>query len=208
MTDYGSGALSDWTTKSKAISTPSQIRATRDADGVFMFGDSIAVQDGKTLATKVHADLGLLMAVHNWGSRPTTPAVDALEEWATEYGLPSHLLMACGSNDIFNPPVFRAQVDRALSIADGATVWWVNVHVSRWQLAATTQVADQRNSAWVNLQLADAQEAWPNLEIVKWAEFLAGKPTYRIPTYLSDGVHTSVPLGQGARNEMIVEALT
>lgn len=206
---YGSGVLSDWTVKPKAISTPTQIRNTRDTNGVYMFGDSIALQDGKELAQRLYDRDGSLMAVNNWGSRPTAPTVDALEEWATTYGLPQRILIASGSNDIFNPPVFRAQVDRAMTICAGATfVAWANIHVSRWAQTCGVQVADQRNTGWINTQLADAQDTWENLRIVRWAELLAGKPGYRIPAYLTDGVHTTVPLGQAARNEMIVQELT
>lgn len=154
---YGSGALSDWTAKPRRISTASQTRA---AD-VWMFGDSIAVQDGYEIAQRLYAADGSVM-VHNWGRRPTAPAVDALAAWASAYEL-SRVLMATGSNDIFDPPGFRAQFDRVMSIVAGfATVVWVNVHVSRWSQPAAVQVADQRNSGWVNMQLADAQAALPN----------------------------------------------
>jgi hypothetical protein len=43
--------------------------------------------------------------------------------------------------------------------------------------------------------------------VVDWARLLDDCPFYRIPKYLSHGVHTSVPAGQAARNAMIVEAL-
>jgi hypothetical protein len=207
---YGSGTLSDWTGKIRAISAASQIRAARDADGVFMFGDSIAVQDGHHLAQQLYELDGTLMAVHNWSGRPTAPAVDALAQWADAYGLPSRILMATGSNDIFDPPGFRAQVDRAMQIVGPwRAIVWVNVHVSRWNQVADVQVADQRNTGWINSQLAEAAAYWGDgLRVVRWAELLAGKPGYRIPAYLSDGVHTSVPLGQAARNAMIVEAVT
>ncbi|ONI88784.1 hypothetical protein ALI22I_17525 [Saccharothrix sp. ALI-22-I] len=205
--DYGSGALGPWEGSSKAISTATTIRQVRDADGLFMFGDSIAVQDGYALALRLRGRTGDLLAVHNWSGRPTAPAVDALAEWAQTYGLPRRLLMATGSNDIFTPPVFAAQVDRALAIAGPTrTVYWVNTQVSRRRYSDAIQLADQRNSAWVNLQLADAQRRHPNLRIVRWAEFLAAKPT-RLTAYLSDGVHTTEPLGQDARNELIVQAI-
>jgi hypothetical protein len=174
-----------------------------------MFGDSIGYQDGKELAQRLYDRDGSIMAVDNWKSRPTAPAVDVLEQWAADYGLPRRILIATGSNDIFNPAAFRAQIDRVMGIAGAErTVVWVNVHVSRWDQPAAVQVADQRNSGWVNAQLAEATVSWPNLVVVHWAELLAGKPGYRIPTYLSDGLHTSVPLGQAARNEQIVGALT
>ena len=47
---YGSGQLGDWTILSRAISTDATIKYVRDNDGVYMFGDSISVQDGKALA--------------------------------------------------------------------------------------------------------------------------------------------------------------
>ncbi|QNE20314.1 hypothetical protein F1D05_23400 [Kribbella qitaiheensis] len=207
--DYGSGELGPWQDLSNAIATPATIRAVRDANGVYMFGDSISVQDGYTLAERLHTD-GILLAVHNWSGRPTTPAVDALQDWATTYGMPQRILMATGTNDIFNPPVFAAQVDRTMSIVGTTrTVIWVNVQASRTSQAAAVQLADQRNSGWINLQLADAQKRHPNLKIVHWAEFLAAKPSRMSPTmYLRDGVHTTVPLGQNARNELIAQTIS
>jgi hypothetical protein len=204
---YGSGALGPWENLSKAISTLTQIRPVLADDGLFMFGDSISVQDGYSLAQRLLARTGDQLAVHNWSGRPTAPAVDALAEWAQTYGLPRRILMATGSNDIFTPPVFAAQVDRAMGIAGPTrTVFWVNTQVARTSQTAAVQLADQRNSAWINLQLADAQKRHPNLRIVRWAEFLAAKPS-RLTGYLRDGVHTTVPLGQDARNELIVQAI-
>jgi len=173
-----------------------------------MFGDSIAIQDGKSLATRLLSRDGSQMAVHNWASRPTSGAVDALQQWASTYGLPRRILMASGSNDIFDPPKFAAQVDRAMSIVGQTrTLFWVNLQVVRKGQTATVQLADQRNSSWINMQLYDAQEKYPNLRIIRWAEWLWVKP-YRLTNYLRDGVHTSIPLGQDARNELIVQALT
>jgi hypothetical protein len=112
------------------------------------------------------------------------------------------------SNDIYNPPAFRAQVDRAMSIAGpDRRVVWVNVHVSRWRHSTSVQVADQRNSGWINIELAQAAAVRPNLVVVDWARLLDDYPSYRIPKYVSDGVHTSVPAGQAAGNAMIVQAL-
>jgi hypothetical protein len=204
---YGSGELGPWENLSKAISTITQIRPVLQTDGLFMFGDSISVQDGHSLAERLLSRTGDQIAVHNWSGRPTQPAVDALAQWAQTYGLPGRILMATGSNDIFTPPVFAAQVDRTMSIAGPArTVFWVNTQVSRTAQPAAVQLADQRNSAWINLQLANAQRRHPNLRVIHWAEFLAAKPS-RLTTYLRDGVHTQVPLGQDARNELIVQAI-
>jgi hypothetical protein len=205
---YGSGALGPWESGSTAISTLTQIRPVLNTDGLFMFGDSIAVQDGRSLAERLYSRTGDVIAVHNWSGRPTGPAVDALAQWAQDYGLPRRILMATGSNDIFTPPVFAAEVDRTMAIVGPArTVFWVNVQVARTSQTAAVQLADQRNSAWINLQLADAQRRHPNLRIVRWAEFLAAKPS-RLTAYLRDGVHTTAPAGgQDARNELIVQAI-
>ncbi|MFI7068338.1 hypothetical protein ACIBL3_45645 [Kribbella sp. NPDC050124] len=205
---YGSGVLGSWSTATRAISTAAQIQRTRETNGVYMFGDSISVQDGKALATRLLGRDGSQLAVHNWSSRPTSGAVDALQQWATTYGLPRRILMASGSNDIFDPPKFAAQVDRAMSIVGSTrTLYWVNIQVVRTSVTATMQLADQRNSSWLNMQLYDAQEKYPNLRIIRWAEWLWVKP-YRLLNYLRDGVHPTVPLGQDARNELIVQALT
>jgi hypothetical protein len=204
---YGSGALGPWEGSSKQISTTAQIGPVLANDGLYMFGDSIAVQDGYSLAQRLSSRTGAPLAVHNWSGRPTEPAVDALAHWASTYGLPRRILMATGSNDIFTPPVFAAQVDRTMGIVGpGRLVYWVNVQVARTSQSAAVQLADQRNSAWINLQLADAQRRYPNLRIVHWAEFLAAKIT-RLSLYLRDGVHTTVPAGQDARNELIVQAI-
>ena len=205
--DYGSGPLGAWENASRAIAAPATIRQVRDANGIYMFGDSIGVRDGLALAERLH-DFDTLLAVHNWSSRPTAPAVDALEEWAGTYGMPQRILMATGSNDIFNPPVMAAPIDRAMSIVGPTrTVYWVNVQVAR---AADRydayRLSDQRNSGWVNLQIADAQKRHPNLKIVRWAEFLAAKPS-RLTAYLVDGVHTTEDLGRAARNELIVQTI-
>ncbi|WP_167218061.1 hypothetical protein [Kribbella shirazensis] len=204
---YGSGVLGSWTGATRAISTPAQIQRTRDTNGVFMFGDSISVQDGKSLAIRLLNRDGSQLAVHNWSSRPTSGAVDALQQWASTYGLPRRILMASGSNDIFDPPKFAAQVARAVSIVgQNRILYWVNIQVVRKSVTSTVQLADQRNSSWLNMQLYDAQEKYPNLRIVRWAEWLWVKP-YRLLNYLRDGVHPTVPLGQDARNELIVQSL-
>lgn len=204
--NYGSGVLGAWERQARAISSEAQVRKTRENDGVFMFGDSIGVQDGPPLARQL-SQLGISVAVHNWAGRPVTPAVDALDTWAQDYGLPHRILMSVGSNDIFTPPAVAAQVDRTMQIVgDERTVYWVNVQAARTAYGPGVQVSDQRNSAWINLQLAEAQRRYENLRIVHWAEHLAAKPN-RLARYLRDGLHPSLPLGQNARNGLIVDAI-
>jgi hypothetical protein len=203
---YGSGVLGAWERQARAISTEAQIRKTRETDGVFMFGDSIGVQDGPALARQL-AQLGIDVGVNNWAGRPVTEAVDALDTWAQDYGLPHRILMSVGSNDIFTPPAVAAQVERTMQIVGGErTVYWVNVQAARWAHGPQVEVSDQRNSAWINLQLAEASRHYENLRIVHWAEHLASKPN-RLGTLLRDGLHPSVPLGQNARNALIIDAI-
>jgi hypothetical protein len=204
--NYGSGVLGAWERQARAISNEAQIRRTRENDGVFMFGDSIGVQDGPALARQL-AQLGIMTAVHNWAGRPVTPAVDALDTWAQDYGLPHRILMSVGSNDIFTPPAVAAQVDRTMQIAGPErTVYWVNVQAARTAFIPEIKVADQRNSAWINLQLAEAARRYDNLRIIHWAEHLASSPN-RLARYLRDGLHPSIPLGRNARNGLIIEAI-
>jgi hypothetical protein len=189
------------------ISSGAHVRHVVSTNGVVLFGDSIAVQDGEALGRLLGQQLGTTFAEYSWSGQPTSAAVDAMASWARAYGLPKRIVMAVGSNDIFDPPAFAAQVERALRIAgSGRTVYWVNVQVSRTDEPASVQVADQRNSEWINLQLEQAVSHHPNLRIVPWAEFLAAHPE-RIDTDLRDGRHTTVPAGQNARNALILQAI-
>jgi len=67
-----------------------------------------------------------------------------LSQWAITYGLPSRILMAVGSNDIFNRPVLNPDRPRHDDHRADVTVYWPEIHVSRWSQSASIQVADQR----------------------------------------------------------------
>ncbi|MGW1341887.1 hypothetical protein ACWCOV_12635 [Kribbella sp. NPDC002412] len=203
---FGSGRLGPWQDLVNHISSDDEIRDTLMFNGVFMFGDSIAVQDGPALEKSLANRTGDAIAVHDWSGQPAAAAVDALADWERRFGLPSRIVMAVGSNDIFDPPAFAEQVERAMHIAGPSrTVYWVNAHVSRVREPAAVRSADLANSAWVNQQLEQAAVRHPNLRIVRWSEFLAAQPG-GAAKYLRDGVHTS-QFGQQARNELIVDAL-
>lgn len=65
---------------------------------------------------------------------------------------------------------------------------------------AGVQIADQRNSGWLNAQLYAAPAIRENLKIISRATFLARKPAYRTGPDLSDGLH---PTAAGtARTEL------
>lgn len=203
---FGSGSLGDWTGNPVTETTASSIKLVKDRDGVFLFGDSITTQDARALAEDLLAQ-GDSLAVNAQGGRPTGPTVDELERWKNTYGLPSRVIVASGSNDIFDPRPMASQVERAAQLVGPQTcLTWVNVHVSRWSQPGGVQVADQRNTGWVNAQIAAVATRYPNVNVVDWELFLASKPS-RIDTYLRDGVHTSVPLGQDARNALILHNL-
>jgi len=70
----------------------------------------------------------------------------------------------------------------------------VNVQVSRTDEPTSVQVADQRNSEWIDLQLAQAELHDPSLRIVPWAEFpCPGKPTGCTPICGTAAHHRSGP---------------
>ncbi|MDX6260686.1 MAG: hypothetical protein QOH84_2374 [Kribbellaceae bacterium] len=203
---YGSGQLGPWEGMNASISSDAQIRKVIAADGVFLFGDSIAVQDGNALARRMITRTHKPLAMHNWAGQPTEAAVDALQAWKTKYGLPSRIVMAVGSNDIFKPPAFGPQVDRAMRIiGPDREVFWVDTYVCRTRESDLVQRADRRNTDWVNRQLDDAERRYPNLHVVRWSEFLGTVKSTR--HYVRDGLHTTVPLGQRFRNGLIVDAM-
>jgi hypothetical protein len=205
--EFGSGPLGSWQDLARRISSEDEIRDVQMFNGIFMFGDSIGVQDCSALEDLLQSQAGDSIAFHNWSGQPTSAAVDALADWERQYGLPSRILMAVGSNDIYDPPAFAAQVERVMHIAGPSrTVFWVNVHVTRFRQPADVRAADQRNTDWVNQQLDDAALRYPNLRIIRWAEYLAAQPG-GLTSYLRDGVHTTVPVGQNARNGLIVRAV-
>lgn len=204
---YGSGTLGPWQDLIRRISPEDQIRDTLTFDGIFLFGDSIAVQDSAALERRLADSTGDSIAFHDWSGQPTSAAVDALEEWSRNYGLPRRIVMAVGTNDIFDPPAFAAQVERAMKLAGpDRTVYWVNVYVSRTKQPPAVRDADLANSAWVNQELNEAALNHPNLRIIDWSSFLTSRPGGPTP-YLRDGVHTSEPLGGSARNELIAKAI-
>jgi len=177
-----------------------------DSDGVMMFGDNIAVQDGDSLAAALAVRTGDALARYHWSGQPASAAVDALARWSREFGLPRRILVATGSNDIFAPPLFGRQVDRTMRIVGWTrTVVWVNISVDRVKRSPQVRAADRRNSAWVNRQLEARVRRFPNLRVVHWAEYLAANPIHLRD--LRDGLHTSLPHGQNARNELIVQVL-
>lgn len=178
--DYGSGAAGG-PTGTPVLSTPAYVAIS----DVLIVGDSITVGNYKALA----ADLpGRRLAVNARSGRGT---VDAVNQVLAMPVVPPRVIMAVGSNDVFNPTVMAGQVRRLRQALEprGIRVHWVTVQVSRWKYSAATQLADQRNSGWVNAQIQAGCTA--PCRVIDWAAFLASNPSYRIPAYLRDGTHTT-----------------
>lgn len=151
---------------------------------VAIFGDSITGRGYLELKNFLAASGGHTLATDAQGSRPITGTVDALLEYPQ---LPPIVIMAAGTNDIFAPPVVGAQVDRAKAILEGKTLLWINVQACRTGASydTATRIADQRNTGWVNAQIASRL---PASQIIDWNVNFASKPE-RIGWYLQDGVH-------------------
>ena len=187
QTDYGSGFPGG------PVGTP--VKSTADYTGrsVWMVvGDSITVRGYKALAA-THPDQRL--AVDAWSGRNTQLAVDSVLATLNEIGpdnFPAQLIMATGTNDIFNPFVMPAQIQRLLSAVPSTTkVYWVDVQADR-----PSYTGDQRNSMMVNKAIW--QNCTGNCEVISWAGFLAAKPS-RLGMYIdAGGVHPTIPTGVNA----------
>jgi hypothetical protein len=176
--DYGSGAAGG------PVGTPVLSTAPYTAiSDVLILGDSITVRGYKDLAAALP---GKRLAVNAHSGRNTKASIDSLFQWmANGYKLPPVLIMAVGTNDIFDGSTMPGQVKRLLAGVPSSTkVFWIDVQAAR----PRTALADQRNSGWVN------QAIWRGCvgecTVISWAGFLAAKPA-RLGWYLdSGGVHT------------------
>lgn len=176
-TDYGSG------TAGGKVGSPvlSTIPYTAVSD-VMIVGDSITVRGYKALAAALP---GKRLAVNAWSGRNTKDSVDSLfASMQNGVVLPPVLVMATGANDVFDPFVMAAQVQRLLAgVPSGTKVYWVDIQVAR----PKTALADQRNSEQVNRAIW--QRCTGDCTVISWASFLAAKPS-RLGMYLdTGGVH-------------------
>ena len=207
---YGSGVLGDWSGLSHGLycfqpgTTPADTAYTRaskagnpassaamacQGEDVRIYGDSITFGGKSALAAEFNA-LGYTLFVDAWSGRPTTSAVDAL---VAETSLPLRVIMATGTNDIFNPTVMGAQVQRAenfiasynASHGTNVELFWVDVQATRWGQTDVIERNDQRNSMAVNLEI---YKRIPIEHIVSWSSRFMMNPAL-LGTYLVDGVH-------------------
>lgn len=213
---YGSGVLGDWTqlshglycfqpgsakdsvyTRAKAKTSPTSSAAmVCQSEDVRIYGDSITFGGKTALAAELNA-LGLTVFVDAWSGRPTAPAVDAL---VAETVLPRDVIMATGTNDIFNPTVMGAQIQRAENFIAQynlehplapTRLWWVDVQATRWGQTEYTERNDQRNSMSINL---DIYKRIPVNQVIPWSDRFMDNPGL-LGTYLADGVHPKAGTG-------------
>jgi hypothetical protein len=214
---YGSGVLGDWSGLShglycfqppgSTVKTTSYTRASKagnaysssymacSGEDVRIYGDSITFGGKSALAAELN-NLGYTLFVDAWSGRPTTPAIDAL---VAETSLPPIVIMATGTNDIFNPTVMGAQVQRAenfisaynLEHGTNVKLFWVDVQATRWSQTEYTERNDQRNSMSVNL---DIYQRIPTTQVIGWTARFMDNPNL-LTTYLVDGVHPKAGTG-------------
>lgn len=179
--DYGSGCLDPlWPTRAHG-----QYGNLAGPD-VLIVGDSITTLCRSSLTSRLEA-AGLSWGVSYWSSRPTTPAVS----WALSLSTPPRMLvMATGTNDMFNPGVMADQIDRLRSNSRFllTDIRWVDTYGVR----PATAEADQRNSMWVNRQIWSAPQGIAGLagvQTVNWASQFYTQPNRKAMYLDSGGVH-------------------
>ena len=190
-----SGTLADWSGFSHGnFGDLTDVDGDPQAD-VIIVGDSITTATYPELATWLAAR-GKTLAGNYWSGRPTKPAVDWALSLTTK---PKILVMATGTNDIFDPSVMPAQVARMTAWADAepkTRLIWVDVQAAR----PGYELCDQRNSGWVNSLIRQGMGAG---EVCGWSLGFADNPA-RIGYYLKpDGVHTITGVGDDYRAAVI-----
>ena len=194
--DYGSGAAGG------PVGTPvlSTVPYTAVSD-VMIVGDSITIRGYKDLAAALP---GKRLAVNAHSGRNTKASIDSLfASMQAGMVLPPVLIMAVGSNDVFDATPMASQVKRLLAAVPSSTkVFWIDTQVAR----PATALADQRNSAWVN------QAIWRGCAgecaIISWFSFLASKPA-RLSWYIDKGgVHPVSGVGTKAWAALIAGQVT
>lgn len=218
---YGSGVLGDWSTLSHGLycfnpngtlqnyytkaarktQALSSAALTCSGEDIRVYGDSITFGGKSALAVEL-GKYGLTTYVDAWSGRPTTPIADAICAETTT-GLPADVLVASGTNDLFNPTVMAGQIQRiktciaqknaARASIDGVVtkLFWVDVQATRWGQTDVIERNDQRNSMAVNLAI------YQNLDkgqIVQWTQRFMSNPSL-LGNYLVDGVHPNTTTG-------------
>lgn len=204
---YGSGVLGDWsglshglycfqppaagikstayTNAAKATQAKSSAAFACPGEDIRIYGDSILFGGKNDIALNLFS-YGKTVYVDAWSGRPTTPVADAI---LAETVFPPVVVIASGTNDIFNPTVMATQINRIKNHiqtnAPNTKLFWVDVQATRWGQTEYTERNDQRNSMAVNMAI------WNNLnknQIIQWSQRFLSSPSLMV-NYLADGVH-------------------
>jgi hypothetical protein len=193
----GSGWATDWRVLTH-VRTPSC--ATAGAARVTVMGDSITMQ---TLS-RLSGQLSLAHAtscIDAWSGRPAMPSVAAASALPATTGS-AVLVMATGSNDIFDPADVPDAIDAALRFAHGRPIVWLNVYVHRFGGSSVRRAFDLLNSRLINAALAAAAVRHHTLHVVDWYAVAAARES----VLLRDGVHVT-DAGSRTRTAMTVAAV-
>lgn len=187
--DYGSGFHGDYGMYKRETSPEKQQRAAaRSIDGCLVIGDSIATFVVKDLVADLRRNLGSTCVHDTWPGRATEGTANALLDLKRRYGLPRRIVVMSGTNDIFNPPLFEAQMNRIIeAIGPDRQILWVSTFDSRRPSTAQSK-ADERNTAWINSVLEARASKTPNMQIVPW-DSLFRDNSGNVEAMLPDGVH-------------------
>jgi len=197
---YISPVKTTWTAVQKKAAYASSSAVLNDCgEDIRFYGDSITFGGKSALAAELH-NYGQDVYVDAWSGRPTTPIADAICNEAVN-GLPKVVVVASGTNDIFNPTVMATQINRIKTCitsknnarVDGVVtkLFWVDVQATRWGQTDVIERNDQRNSMAVNLAI------YQNLDkgqIVQWTQRFMSNPAL-LGNYLVDGVHPNTSTG-------------
>lgn len=198
---YDSGRIGRWQEMGHERSTPAAERAAAAAPaGALLVGDSSLT---RTRPQLVAALAPRPLTWDHWNGRPTHGSVDVVAAIDGARRLPATIVLMSGSNDIFSPGEFPAQIDKLLSIA-GPTrrVVWVAPYVAR----PRHSVADVHNTRAIRADLLRAARRHANLRVVDWADHVLALPAVEQRRLMPDGAHPS-PAGCAALTRLIVAAM-
>jgi lysophospholipase L1-like esterase len=198
---YGSGDLGPWSNLTHNIVGDWSTAHTG------LIGDSITTLSWSTF----RATLGYnALAVNYWSGRPMRDAVAWLKAQPV---LPETLYVACGTNDIFDPPRFQADLRELIahleSLGGNRRLVLVTVQARRTGQPVAVQWCDQMNSAWVNKFIYEEAATRRWISVAQWSELFQADKN-RLSRYLADGVHPTTSgsyVGTAAWANILVSAL-
>jgi hypothetical protein len=198
----GSGVIVDWSGSVRVQTSDCETGPV--GRRVLVLGDSITVRTRDVL-TRTLTSAGWSVCLDARAGQPTSGALDGYQAAGAFPAYVDVIVMATGSNDIFDPGRFPAQVSRARAYATGRPLLWVTAWVARTRVPATLARHDAANASRVNAVVWARIGRANRAAVIDWhATLAAGRG--RSAIYLVDGVHTST-LGGRQRSVVIATAL-